>query len=266
MDEVRRLAHTHRPKMIVSGLTAYPRKIDFGAFQKIAEEVGAIHFADISHIAGLIAGRTHPSPFPSCDVAMTTTHKTLRGPRGAIILCRKKYAKQIDRAVFPGNQGGPHDNVTAAKAAALKEALSEDFKTYAKNITENAKALAGELTGRGIKLVTGGTDNHMILINLLPFGVGLGKAAAIALENAGIVTNANTVPYDPSTPFKPSGIRIGTPAVTTRGMRIKEMAKIGNWAASILSDVDNQELQKNIKQKVEQLCGIFPIQPGRPMK
>ena len=266
MDEVRRLAHTHRPKMIVSGLTAYPRKIDFGAFQKIAEEVGAIHFADISHIAGLIAGRTHPSPFPSCDVAMTTTHKTLRGPRGAIILCRKKYAKQIDRAVFPGNQGGPHDNVTAAKAAALKEALSEDFKTYAKNITENAKALAGELTGRGIKLVTGGTDNHMILINLLPFGVGLGKAAAIALENAGIVTNANTVPYDPSTPFKPSGLRIGTPAVTTRGMRIKEMAKIGNWVASIIGDLENRELQKNIKQKVEQLCEEFPIQPGRAMK
>ena len=266
MDEVRRLAHTHRPKMIVSGLTAYPRKIDFGAFQKIAEEVGAIHFADISHIAGLIAGRTHPSPFPSCDVAMTTTHKTLRGPRGAIILCRKKYAKQIDRAVFPGNQGGPHDNVTAAKAAALKEALSEDFKTYAKNITENAKALAGELTGRGIKLVTGGTDNHMILINLLPIGVGLGKPAAIALENAGIVTNANTVPYDPSTPFKPSGLRIGTPAVTTRGMRIKEMAKIGNWVASIIGDLENRELQKNIKQKVEQLCEEFPIQPGRAMK
>ena len=266
MDEVRRLAHTHRPKMIVSGLTAYPRKIDFGAFQKIAEEIGAIHFADISHIAGLIAGRTHPSPFPSCDVAMTTTHKTLRGPRGAIILCRKKYAKQIDRAVFPGNQGGPHDNVTAAKAAALKEALSEDFKTYAKNITENAKALAGELTGRGIKLVTGGTDNHMILINLLPIGVGLGKPAAIALENAGIVTNANTVPYDPSTPFKPSGLRIGTPAVTTRGMRIKEMAKIGNWVASIIGDLENRELQKNIKQKVEQLCEEFPIQPGRAMK
>ena len=197
---------------------------------------------------------------------MTTTHKTLRGPRGAIILCKKKYAKQIDRAVFPGNQGGPHDHVTAAKAVALKEALSEDFKVYAKNIVANAKALADELTNRGIKLVTGGTDNHMILINLLPFGIGLGKPAAIALENAGIVTNANTVPYDPSTPFKPSGIRIGTPAVTTRGMKKNEMAKIGNWIASIIEDPDNQELQKNIKQEVDQLCRDFPIQPGWALK
>ncbi len=266
MDEVRGLAFKHRPKMIVSGLTAYPREIDFGTFQKIAEEIGAIHFADISHIAGLIAGGSHPSPFPFCDVAMTTTHKTLRGPRGAIILCKKKYAKQIDRAVFPGNQGGPHDHVTAAKAVALKEALSEDFKVYAKNIVANAKALADELTNRGIKLVTGGTDNHMILINLLPFGIGLGKPAAIALENAGIVSNANTVPYDPSTPFKPSGIRIGTPAVTTRGMKKNEMAKIGNWIASIIEDPDNQELQKNIKQEVDQLCRDFPIQPGLAMQ
>jgi glycine hydroxymethyltransferase len=262
MDDVRRLALAHRPKMIVSGLTAYPREIDFGAFQKIAEEIGAIHFADISHVAGLIAGGFHPSPFPFCDVAMTTTHKTLRGPRGAIILCRKKYAKQIDRAVFPGSQGGPHNHVTAAKAVALQEALSEEFKTYTKNITENAKALAGELTSRGIKLVTGGTDNHMILINLLPFGIGLGKPAAVALENAGIVTNANTIPYDPSSPFKPSGIRIGTPAVTTRGMKMKEMAKIGNWVASIIEEPNNRELQKNIKQKVEQLCTEFPIPAG----
>lgn len=193
---------------------------------------------------------------------MTTTHKTIRGPRGAIILSKKKYAKQIDRAVFPGTQGGPHDHVTAAKAVALKEALSEDFKLYAKNITENAKALAGELTIRGIKLVTGGTDNHMILINLLPFGIGLGKPAAVALEKAGIVTNANTVPYDPSTPFKPSGIRIGTPALTTRGMKENEMAKIGNWIAAIIEDPDNRDLQKNIRKEVGQLCGEFPIQPA----
>jgi glycine hydroxymethyltransferase len=262
MDEVRRLAQLHRPKIIVSGLTAYPREIDFGAFQKIAEEIGAIHFADISHVAGLIAGGAHPSSFPFCDVAMTTTHKTLRGPRGAIILCKKKYAQQIDRAVFPGSQGGPHDHVTAAKAVALKEALSEEFKTYAKDVVENAKALAGELSSRGIRLVTGGTDNHMILINLLPLGVGLGRPTAIALENAGIVSNANSVPYDPSTPFKPSGIRIGMPAVTTRGMKKKEMAKIGNWIASIIEDPDNQKLQMNIKQQVEQLCTEFPIQAG----
>lgn len=262
MDEVRSLALEHRPKMIISGLTAYPREIEFDVFQKIAEEIGAIHFADISHISGLIAGGSHPSPFPFCDVAMTTTHKTLRGPRGAIILCKNKFAKQIDRAVFPGNQGGPHDHVTAAKAVALKEALSENFKVYAKNIVANAKALADELRNRGIRLVTGGTDNHMILINLLPFGIGLGKPAAIALENAGIVSNANTVPYDPSTPFKPSGIRIGTPAVTTRGMRKNEMAKIGEWIASIVNDQNNQKLQAGIKDEVGQLCRKFPIQPG----
>ena len=261
MDEIRRLALEHRPKLIVSGLTAYPREIDFGIFQKISEEVGAIHFADISHISGLIAGGCHPSPFPFCDVAMTTTHKTLRGPRGAIILCKKKYAKQIDRAVFPGNQGGPHDHITAAKAVALKEALTEDFRLYAKKVTENAKALAGELRTRGIKLVTGGTDNHMILIDLLPFGIGLGKLAAIALENAGIVTNANTVPFDPSTPFKPSGVRIGTPSVTTRGMKKNEMEKIGTWLVSILKDPKSQELQNKIKREVKQMCVDFPIQP-----
>jgi len=262
MDAVRSLALERRPKLIVSGLTAYPRIIDFKAFQKIAEEVGAIHFADISHISGLIAGGAHPSPFPFCDVAMTTTHKTLRGPRGAIILCKKKYARQIDRAVFPGTQGGPHDHVTAAKAVAFKEALSEEFRIYAKKVTENAKTLAEELINKGIKLVTGGTDNHMILIDLLPFGIGLGRPAAIVLEKAGIVTNCNTVPFDPSTPFNPSGIRIGTPSVTTRGMNKNEMEKIGAWLASILKDPDNRELQVKIKEEVGQLCREFPIQPG----
>jgi len=262
MNEIRRLALKHRPKMIISGLTAYPREIEFRAFQDIAEEIGAIHFADISHISGLIAGGEHASPFPFCDVAMTTTHKTLRGPRGAMILCKRKYANQIDRAVFPGCQGGPHDHVTAAKAVALNEALSDDFKLYAKNITANAKALADELTGRDIKLVTGGTDNHMILISLLPFGTGLGRPVAIALENAGIVTNCNTVPHDPSSPFKPSGIRIGTPAVTTRGMKENEMRKFGQWIASIIEDPDNRELQAKIKDEVKQLCRDFPIPTG----
>lgn len=263
MDDVRRLALKHEPKMIISGLTAYPRKIDFAAFQSIAADSGAIHFADISHISGLIAGGIHPSPLPFCDAAMTTTHKTLRGPRGAIILCKNKYAKQIDRAVFPGTQGGPHDHVTAAKAVALKEALAEDFKVHAETIVANARALAGELKDRGIKLVTDGTDNHLILINLLPFGIGLGKIAAIALESAGIVSNANTVPYDPSTPFKPSGIRIGTPAVTTRGMKAMEMAKIGSWIAAIVKEPANRDLQGRIRKEVDQLCRDFPIQPGR---
>jgi glycine hydroxymethyltransferase len=262
MDDVRRLALKHKPKMIISGLTAYPREIEFAAFQDIAAEGGAIHFADISHISGLIAGGMHPSPLPFCDAAMTTTHKTLRGPRGAMILCKKEYAKQIDRAVFPGTQGGPHDHVTAAKAVALKEALAQDFKVYAANIVANAKALAGELQDRGIKLVTGGTDNHLILINLLPFGAGLGKTTAVALEKAGIVSNANTVPYDPSTAFKPSGIRIGTPAVTSRGMKPREMAKIGGWIAAVAKDPANQDLQQRIRKDVYQLCGEFPIQPG----
>jgi glycine hydroxymethyltransferase len=262
MDHVRHLALEHGPKMIISGLTAYPRVIDFSAFQKIAEEVGAIHFADISHISGLIAGGVHPSPLPFCDVAMTTTHKTLRGPRGAIILCKEKYAKQVDRAVFPGNQGGPHNHVTAAKAVAFKEALSADFRLYAQKIIDNAKTLAGVLIDRGIKLVTGGTDNHMMLIDLLNFGSGQGKPAAIALENAGIVTNSNTVPFDPSTPFKPSGVRIGTPYVTTRGMKKKEMEMIGDWIASILVDLENVNLQEKIMQEVKQLCGNFPVNPG----
>jgi len=259
MDSVRRLALKIRPKMIVSGLTAYPRKIDFDAFHNIAEEVRAIHFADISHISGLIIGGVHQSPFPFCDVAMTTTHKTLRGPRGAIILCKEQHAKKVDQAVFPGNQGGPHDHVTAAKAVALKEALSKNFKQYAKNVVENAKTLARVIRDGGIKLVTGGTDNHLILIDLLPFGVGLGKPAAIALENAGIVSNCNTVPFDPSTPFLPSGVRIGTPAVTTRGMKQAEMKKIGIWIHSIIRDLNNFELQRKIKEEVKQLCGKFPV-------
>lgn len=177
-------------------------------------------------------------------------------------MCQKKYGNQIDRAVFPGNQGGPHDHITAAKAVAFKEALLPDFKRYAEAIVANAKALAGALTGSRIKLVTGGTDNHMILVNLLPFGNGLGRSTATALENAGIVTNANTVPFDPSSPFKPSGIRIGTPAVTTRGMKENEMVKIGNWMASVIADPANRQLQQNIKKEVEQLCSDFPLQPG----
>ena len=242
MDSVRNLALKIRPKMIISGLTAYPRKIDFDAFQNIAEEVSAIHFADIA-----------------CDVAMTTTHKTLRGPRGAIILCKAQHAEKVDRAVFPGNQGGPHDHVTAAKAVALKEALSKSFKQYAKDVVENSKALARVIRDGGIKLVTGGTENHLILIDLLPFGVGLGKPAAIALENAGIVANCNTVPFDPSTPFLPSGVRIGTPAVTTRGMKQAEMEKIGIWINTIVRDLDNFELQRKIKEEVKQLCRRFPV-------
>jgi len=259
MEEVRKIAREHKPKMIISGLTAYPRTIDFKAFQEIADEVGAIHLADISHIAGLIATGIHPSPFPFTDVVMTTTHKTLRGPRGAMILCKEEHAKKIDKAVFPGSQGGPHDNVTAAKAVAFKEALSPAYTTYAAQVVKNANALAASLMENGIKLVTDGTDNHLMLLDLLPFGVGLGKPAAVALEHAGIVTNCNTVPYDPSSPFKPSGIRIGTPMLTTRGLKEPEMQQIGAWIASIIKDMENEDLQASIKKDVEALCKKFPV-------
>src|SRR3989344_1583864 len=192
MDVVREIALKVKPKLIISGLTAYPREIDFKAFQVIAEEIGAIHLADISHIAGLIAAGIHPSPFPFTDVVTTTTHKTLRGPRGAMIMCKEKYAKQIDKAVFPGSQGGPHENIIAAKAVAFKEALSDDFIEYGNQIVKNAKVLADTLMADGIRLVTSGTDNHLILIDLRDFGVGIGKDVAVALEHAGIVSNCNS--------------------------------------------------------------------------
>lgn len=259
MEAVRKLAREHKPKMIISGLTAYPREIDFKAFQNIAEEVNAIHLADISHIAGLIAGGVHPSPFPFTDVVMTTTHKTLRGPRGAMILCKEEHAKKIDKAVFPGNQGGPHENIIAAKAIAFQEALQPEFSGYAQQIVKNAKALASALQEGGIKLVTDGTDNHLILIDLRPQGIGLGRKAAIALENGGIVTNCNTVPYDPSTPFKPSGVRIGTPMMTTRGFAEAEFRQVGEWMVSILTDMENEDLQTRIRDEVETLCKKFPI-------
>jgi len=259
MDSIRKLALQEKPKLIISGCTAYPRKVDFKQFQEIAEEVNAIHLADISHIAGLVAAGIHQSPFPFTDIVMTTTHKTLRGPRGAILMCKEKYSKQIDNAVFPGLQGGPHDNVTAAMAVAFKEAMTEDFKQYAQQIVKNAKALAEELMEQGIKLVTDGTDNHLILIDLRPKGIGLGKPAAIALEEAGICTNYNTVPFDPSTPFKPSGIRLGTPILTTRGMKESEMKQIGEWISKVINDPDNSELKQKIKVDVKQLCDKFPF-------
>jgi glycine hydroxymethyltransferase len=259
MGEVRRIALEKKPKLIISGLTAYPRQIDFKKFQDIAEEVGAIHVADISHIAGLVAAGVHQSPFPFTDIVMTTTHKTLRGPRGAMIMCKEKYAKQIDKAVFPGMQGGPHMNVIAGKAVAFKEALAGEFKEYGNQIIKNAKILADTLMQAGIKLVTNGTDNHLILIDLTPLGIGKGKEIAVALEEAGIVTNANSVPYDPSTPFKPSGLRIGTPMVTTRGFKENEMILLGKWIASVIKNPSDSMLKSAIKQDVEALCDKFPI-------
>lgn len=259
LDAVRALAKQHKPKLIISGFTAYPRRFDFSGFQAIADEVGALHLADISHIAGLVAGGAHDTPLPAAQFVTTTTHKTLRGPRGAIIMCQAEFAKAIDKAVFPGLQGGPHEHTIAAKAVAFGEALRDDFKTYALQIVANARALAETLMAEGIKLVSDGTDTHLILIDLRPKGIGLGRPAAIALENAGIVTNCNTVPFEPSSPFKPSGVRLGTPALTTRGMKELQMKQVGKWIASILHDPTNEKLQTDIRSQVESLCKEFPL-------
>jgi len=263
MDKIRKLAHQEKPKIILSGYTAYPRTIDFKEFHDIAQEVGAVSMADIAHIAGLIAGGVHPSPLPFTDVVTTTTHKTLRGPRSAIILCKEKFAKQIDKAVFPGLQGGPHQHIIAAKAVAFHEAMQPEFKTYSEQIVKNAKALAETLMENGIKLVSNGTDNHLILIDLIKTKTvnqpAMGKPIAIALEEAGIITNYNTIPFDPSTPFKPSGIRLGTPTLTTRGMKESEMKQVGEWIAKVINNHENQELKQKIKQEVKELCQRFPV-------
>lgn len=259
MDEVAAIARKENPKMIISGYTAYPRTIDFKAFAKIAEEVGAVSMADISHIAGLIAGGAHPSPLPETDIVMTTTHKTLRGPRGALILCKEKFAKDIDKNVFPGIQGGPHENAIAAKAVAFAEALKPEFKTYAHQIVKNAKALAAELMKNGIKLVSNGTDNHLILIDLTSMGTSLGKPVAVALEESGICANCNTIPYDPGTPFKPSGIRLGTPILTTRGMKEPEMELVGKWIAKVIHNYNDAGVKQQVKKEVKQLGEKFPF-------
>ena len=259
-DALRDYARKERPKIIVCGGTAYPRIIDFRAFADIAKEVGAYLHADISHIAGLIVGGVHPDPSPYADVIMTTTHKTLRGPRGAMILCRKELADQIDRAVFPGLQGGPHNHTTAAIGVALKEAATPEFKQYAAQIVRNAKALGEELLARGFQLVSGGTDTHLLLVDLTPKKV-IARKAAKALDEAGIVTNFNTVPYDPRRPFSPSGLRIGTPAVTSRGMGESEMRQIARWIDEVVAKVDDAATRKRVAGEVAEMCRGFPA-PG----
>ena len=260
MDEVRKMALEQKPKMIVAGFTAYPRNIEWKKFKEIADEVGALTMADISHTAGLIAGKALESPVPYFDVIMTTTHKTLRGPRGAIILCKEKYAKAIDKAVFPGLQGGPHEHAIAAKAIAFGEALKPEFKQYATQVRKNAYHLAEELKKRGFKLVSDGTDTHLILADLTNKNVP-GKEAQTALDKVGITLNKNTVPNDPRSPFDPSGIRLGTPAVTTRGMKEPEMEKIADWIDRVVADVGNEANLQAIKKEVETLCSSFPV-PG----
>ena len=256
-DQIRDLAREHEPRLIVAGATAYPRIIDFEAFASIAAEVGAYFLADIAHIAGLVVGGAHPSPVPHADVVTTTTHKTLRGPRGGMILCKKKHRKAINRAVFPGLQGGPHNHTTAGIAVALHEAAQPEFETYAANIVENSKALAGRLLEHGFDLVTGGTDNHLILFDATSRGT-TGKELASALARAGIVTNANTVPFDPRSPFDPSGVRIGTPAVTSRGMGPVEMHAIGDWINAAVGVSDDETALANIAAEVRALCAGFP--------
>jgi len=257
-DEVRKIAKKEKPKIIISGATAYPRKIDFKIFQEIAEEVGAISLADISHIAGLIVGDVHPSPFPFTDVVTTTTHKTLRGPRGAVIMCKKKFAEAIDKAVFPGLQGGPHEHIIAAKAVAFKEAMKPEFKDYAKQIVKNAKVLAETLMEKGLKLISDGTDNHLMLVDLRNKNI-TGKEAEEALDKAGITVNKNTIPYDIRPPFDPSGIRLGTPSVTTRGMKESEMKEIGRLIVKVLENHKDESIIKKVKEEVKNLCKDFPV-------
>jgi glycine hydroxymethyltransferase len=260
LDEVRRLAREHRPKLLWCGTSAYPRTLDFAAFRSIADEVGAKLCADIAHIAGLVVGGVHPSPVGIADVVTSTTHKTLRGPRGGIILCKPEYAKDIDRAVFPGLQGGPHNHTTAGIAVAAKEAASPAFKTYAQNVVANARVLAEALLARGFDLVTGGTDNHLILIDLTTRGVP-GKVAAKALDRAGITANYNAVPFDQRKPFDPSGLRLGTPAVTSRGMGAPEMTRLAGWIDEIVKAPADEQLGTRVAREVEELCKGFPA-PG----
>jgi len=255
-DNLRKLAIENKPKMIVCGASAYSREIDFAAFRSIADEVGAYLMADIAHIAGLVVAGLHQSPVPHCHFVTTTTHKTLRGPRGGMILCKKEYAKKIDKIIFPGIQGGPLMHVIAAKAICFKEAMTDEFMNYQKQIIKNAKALADKLMDLGIKLVSDGTDNHLMLLDLRNKGI-TGKQADHALEEAGITVNKNTIPFDPQSPFVTSGIRIGTPAVTTRGMKEKEMELIAELINKVISDVENQEVIDSVRAEVKILCGKF---------
>ena len=260
MDEVRELARKERPKLMYCGGTAIPRTIEFAAYGEIAKEVGAILCADIAHIAGLVAAGAHPSPAGIADVVSTTTHKTLRGPRGGMLMCKAEHAKAIDRAVFPGLQGGPHNHTTAGIAVALKEAKTEEFKKYAHQIVANAKALAAAMVEHGFSLITGGTDNHLILCDLTGKNVS-GKIAAKALDVAGIELNYNSIPFDTRKPFDPSGIRLGTAAVTSRGMKEAEMKQIAAWMARVVSAPADTAIQETVAGEIRELCAKFPA-PG----
>ncbi len=260
MDQVRDLARQHRPKLLWCGASAYPRTIDFPAFRAIADEVGALLVADIAHIAGLVCGGQHPSPVGIADIVTSTTHKTFRGPRGGMIFTKAAHATAIDKAIFPGLQGGPHNHVTAGIAVAANEAARPEFKEYARQIVENAKALGAALAQRGFGVITGGTDNHLLLIDATSKGV-TGKQLAQALDRAGIVLNYNAIPFDPRKPFDPSGVRIGTAAVTSRGMGTAEMARIAEWTDKVAQSIADEAALKRIAGEVKELCAKHPA-PG----
>ncbi|MFC6334956.1 serine hydroxymethyltransferase [Paenibacillus septentrionalis] len=260
-EEVRKLAFKHRPRLIVAGASAYPRVIDFEKLGQIANEVGALFMVDMAHIAGLVAAGLHPSPVPHAHFVTTTTHKTLRGPRGGMILCRKSWAQAIDKAVFPGSQGGPLMHIIAAKAVAFGEALQDEFKQYATNVVNNAKVLAESLTANGINLVSGGTDNHLMLIDTRNLNI-TGKDAEHVLDEVGITVNKNAIPFDPTSPFITSGIRIGTPAATARGMNAEAMKVIADVIASVLKNPQDEGVKEEARVKVRDLTAKFPIYPG----
>ena len=257
-DQMRVQALEHKPKLIIAGFSAYSRQLDFKKFKEIADEVGAYLMADIAHIAGIIAAGLHQNPFPYCDIVTTTTHKTLRGPRAGMILCKEKFAKQIDKAVFPGLQGGPLEHIIAAKAVAFGEALKPEFKEYQQQILYNAKALASELMSLGVKIISGGTENHLMLLDLRDEKVK-GKELELALDHAGMYANKNTIPNDPGSAFQPSGLRLGTPTITTRGMKEAEMKIIAKWIADIIKYPTNEDLIKKTREEVKALCKRFPV-------
>ncbi|NCN21922.1 serine hydroxymethyltransferase [Candidatus Falkowbacteria bacterium] len=258
MEEVRRIALAEKPKMIVAGFSAYSREIDWQGFKDIADEIGAYTFADIAHIAGLIAGKQLKNPVPIFDVVSTTTHKTLRGPRGAIIMCKEKFAKQVNSAVFPGMQGGPHNNMTAAKAVAFGEALKPEFEEYSKQTILNAQAMAQEFLNRGYKVVSGGTDNHLFVLDLSPKGM-VGKEAEKVLEKIGISVSRSTIPNDPNPPMNPSGIRVGTPAMTTRGMKEEEAKLVATYMDEAFVNREDEIKLEELKGKIKELCSRFKI-------
>jgi len=257
-DQVARLAREHKPKLIVAGASAYPREIPHDRFAEIAGEVGAKLFVDIAHYAGLVAAGLHHNPVPVADFVSTTTHKTLRGPRAGMVLCKKEYAKELNRSVFPGLQGGPLMHVIAGKAICFGEALQPEFKSYAQAIIDNAKALADALAAGGLRLISGGTDNHLMLVDVTPLGIG-GKIAEAALDACGITVNKNMIPFDERKPMDPSGIRVGTPALTTRGMGPAEMRRIGAWMLEALQHADDAESSARIRGEVTEMCSQFPV-------